>query len=354
MSLALFGWTTVHSLWAGTAIAGLAVMALSMLGDRQARTRHHVAFGALFLMAGVPLAIAALGLDPMTRMGRELATSTIDAAIGFSAFVSIRGAIVPAAALGWLIGALVAMGRVAAQWRQLSQWRHDGVLSDGDGPAAQVVDLRTAMRVSAPVHVRHSDRAAVPMVFGWRRPTILLPATISTTLSPEQLRGVLAHELAHVRRSDYMANLAQVMLECALWFHPAAHWLSRRIRTEREYCCDDAAVRAGVDMPTYARALAALDDARDHGCLVVAAASGTLLDRIQRITGRPRPVLTVRAGLLALVSATLIAGVVFALSMAVPPAVPLDAKLRTRTPPPAGAMLPPGSAGPSLPRTPRR
>jgi bla regulator protein blaR1 len=164
---------------------------------------------------------------------------------------------------------------------------------------------------------------------------------------------VIAHEIAHVRRRDYAANLLQVAADLILWFHPAARWLSRRARIEREYCCDDIAVGLAADRADYARALAGLEEAR-HDCpLVVAAASGTLLDRIQRVVGQPRPMLTPARAAAGLALAIAIASIVAALAQVVPPAVPLDARLRSRSPaPPDGGRT--RTPGPALPRVPQR
>ena len=143
------------------------------------------------------------------------------------------------------------------------------------------------------------------MVLGWRRPIILLPARTTDQLTGDQLRAVLAHELAHVRRHDYVTNLFQIAADALLFHHPAARWLSRRIRVEREYCCDDEAMAVARDPNMYARALAALEESRTESRLAVAAASGTLLDRIQRIAGVPRPTLTPLRGSIALVGSAI-------------------------------------------------
>jgi len=165
---------------------------------------------------------------------------------------------------------------------------------------------------------------------------------------PKQLRAILAHELAHVRRRDYLANVVQIAAEALLFHHPAARWVSRRIRTEREYCCDDVAVHAGAAPADYARALAALDDARDDCRLAVAAASGTLLDRIQRIVGHPRPTVTPARAAAVMVAAAMLASVILALAAAVPPDLPLDLKLGSKDPVPG--MSRPAADGASFPR----
>jgi bla regulator protein blaR1 len=182
--------------------------------------------------------------------------------------------------------------RVAGAWRRDAVVRRTDAIDPGPSLRQIVATLRADLGVARPVTILASRLAEVPLVFGWRRSTILVPVSASSDLDVNQLRAVIAHEIAHVRRRDYAANLLQVAADLILWFHPAARWLSRRARIEREYCCDDIAVGLAADRADYARALAGLEEAR-HDCpLVVAAASGTLLDRIQRVVGQPRPMLT--------------------------------------------------------------
>ena len=101
-----------------------------------------------------------------------------------------------------------------------------------------------------------------PSVIGWLKPVVLLPAATLLGLTPEQLEAVLAHELAHIRRYDYLVNIVQMLIETLFFYHPAVWWISGRIRQERELCCDDIAVRCCGDAVGYARALTALERMR--------------------------------------------------------------------------------------------
>jgi HEAT repeat protein len=107
-----------------------------------------------------------------------------------------------------------------------------------------------------------------------------------TGLTEEQLRALIIHELAHIRRCDYLVNLIQVAVETLLFYHPAVWWVSRQVRIEREHCCDDLAVLACGDALTYARALTEMERLRKATPqLVVAANGGMLMNRIRRIVG---------------------------------------------------------------------
>ncbi len=128
------------------------------------------------------------------------------------------------------------------------------------------------------------------MVVGYLRPMILLPASVLTGLTPAQLESLLAHELAHVRRHDWLVNAVQVVVETFLFYHPAVWWLSSRIRDERELCCDDIALKVIGDKATYGRMLLALEELRHattRDALTVpaslAATGGSLVARIRRL-----------------------------------------------------------------------
>ena len=352
MNLTVLGWAVVHSLWQCTFLAGLTALVLSTLPDRRARSRHLVAYASLLAMVVLPLATAIASADPLGDRVRQPVMRAMDEVVNFQAVLATRAFVVPAAAVLWMAGLMLYVVRVGREWHRAKQLqRHD--LDDAGEPIQSVVaELRSRLSLRTSVNVHRSRRATVPMVLGWLKPVILLPNSTAASLAPRQLRAVLAHELAHVRRRDYLANLIQMAAETMLFHHPAAHWISRRIRTEREYCCDDVAVSVGADPTDYARALAALDDARDDTRLAVAAASGTLLDRIQRIVGQPRPVMTPLRGTVALVAASVLAAVMLVLTAVVPPDLPLDVKMRTRMPGASPGGPPP--TGLSLPKTPRR
>jgi DNA-binding transcriptional regulator YhcF (GntR family) len=130
--------------------------------------------------------------------------------------------------------------------------------------------------------------ARAPMVMGWLSPVILVPGCVLSGLPLKELRTVIAHELAHIRRYDYLVNLIQSVFESLLFYHPAVWWLSNRIRVEREYCCDDVAVSTCRDALCYARALSTVDALCDAEVqTAVASSGGSLMNRIFRIVGAP-------------------------------------------------------------------
>jgi len=151
-------------------------------------------------------------------------------------------------------------------------------------------ELRARIQASPATRVVLSTLVRVPSVVGHLKPVVLLPMSAVTGLSEQQLRAILAHELAHVRRYDYAGNILQTVIETVLFYHPAIWWVSRVVRDEREHCCDDVALAVGCPASELARALITVDAARDNtarpefeNILVTAADGGNLLRRIRRI-----------------------------------------------------------------------
>ena len=124
-----------------------------------------------------------------------------------------------------------------------------------------------------------------PAVIGWFRPIVFLPVTALTGLSEDQLQAVIAHELAHIQRFDPFVNVFQVCVETLLFYHPAVWWLNKRIRAEREHCCDDVAVTLCGNAVEYARALTLMEEWRSAPVFAMAANRGPLTERIVRVLG---------------------------------------------------------------------
>ena len=116
-------------------------------------------------------------------------------------------------------------------------------------------ELRTRLGLSRPVRFLVCDEIGVPSMLGILYPAVLLPASLLTGVPFEQLRAILAHEIAHIRRLDYLANLAQMLVEALLFFNPFVWWLSRQMRLEREACCDQVAAGECQSPASYVEAL---------------------------------------------------------------------------------------------------
>jgi HEAT repeat protein/beta-lactamase regulating signal transducer with metallopeptidase domain len=203
----------------------------------------------------------------------------------------VRSALQPAlpwVVVLWLGGVLVLSLRLASGWVTARRLATVGTRPAPHARVAALARLAARLRVTRPVRVLESAVVQVPAVIGWLRPVILLPASALTGLTPLQLDALLAHELAHVRRHDYVVNLLQTAIETLLFYHPAVWWVSRRVREEREHCCDDLAVAACGDAHFYATALLGMERLRVAApAFALAAGGGSLMGRIRRLVAPP-------------------------------------------------------------------
>ena len=186
----------------------------------------------------------------------------------------------------WLVGVSGLSLRLLFSSLQVARWKRRGNEPLGAPWLEQLHRLQAAMQISRPVRLVKSVLVEVPTVLGWLRPVILLPAASLTGLTPDQLESILAHELAHIRRHDYLVNLLQNALETLLFYHPAVWWVSSCVRAEREICCDEIAVRLCGDRLGHAQALTTLEELRGgRPTLALGADGGSLLERIRRLSG---------------------------------------------------------------------
>jgi hypothetical protein len=192
--------------------------------------------------------------------------------------------------LFWVAGVLVCSVRLTAGW-----WAAARLRSAGNRPAEYpwqetLERLMRRIGVRGSVELLVSSRVEAPAVIGWLRPVVLMPLGALTGLPREHVEALLAHELAHVKRHDYLFNVAQSIAEALLFYHPAVWWVSGQIRAERELCCDDAAIAACGDVLTYARALTNFESNRpSHAGAALTANGGSLRSRISRLLEPANP-----------------------------------------------------------------
>ncbi|MEO8189196.1 MAG: M56 family metallopeptidase [Acidobacteriota bacterium] len=289
--------------WQGAAVAsGLAIANLALRARKNAaRLRYALACSALAMMVFLPAAGFLRRLAPVpggepTRFEVSPATSVIPPAVEGSlpiVFLADESAGRSAAApfgrillVAWIFGVAALSIRLLAGWRAAGLLRVRETWPARPEIVAMAERLCRRLRVATPVRVLESGLLRVPAAVGVFRPAVLLPVSSLTGLPVEQIEALLAHELAHIRRHDYLVNLVQSAAETLLFYQPAVWWVSGRIRIERENCCDDLAVAATGDPMVYARALVDLEERRGSGsarALALAANGGELFGRIARL-----------------------------------------------------------------------
>lgn len=280
----------LHFLWQGVVVAFLFWIVLFLLRRSSAQARYLASGVALAVLAILPAVTSfilygqAAVPPPVGPPAASLPQPVPPTAISPAPAEWI--ALVQSWALPvWSLGVFLFSVRLVVGCRQISGLRRRGGAAD---PALVVLVAALAKRlgVRRAVSVLTDSRAESPSVVGWLRPAILIPAATLMGLTAEQLEAVLAHELAHIRRHDYLVNLLQVLAETLLFYHPAVWWISARMRHERELCCDDLAVRYCGDATCYARALTKLERLRITSAeMAMGSNSGSMLFRIQRLVG---------------------------------------------------------------------
>ena len=283
------GAALLHFIWEAGVIAAL--VALSQTRSRQASAQTaQTAQTARTAKARYAWNCVALFSLPVV-FAATLAWMYADGAAGWTPTVLAWGTqpeLLRYVAGLWLLGVLAMAGHSLGGmiWLQRVRREADRRVPDAWGRALE--RLRVRVGIAGEVGLGLSARVLSPCVAGWWRPLILLPVSALAGMDPIQLEALLAHELAHIVRRDYVVNLAQRALEVVFFFHPAVWWLSAQVTQEREHCCDDMAISACGDALAYARALvdcaAAAAPRRELAC---AASGGELRPRVLRILGLP-------------------------------------------------------------------
>ena len=292
------GWALLHSLWQGLLIGAILAVALKFLQNASAASRYAAAAVALLGCAVWP-ALSFLshyssgGADPGTWEASTVAmlASAAGSANELSWSQQIGGWIetaLPYAVIAWIAGVSILLTPLSMDWARVQRLLHEDVRPLSGEWAPRLDRLHRLLHLRRVTRVLESARVRVPMVAGWLKPTILLTASALLGLTPRQLELLVAHELAHIARHDYLFNFFQVIIETLLFYHPAVRWISRRVRAERELCCDDLVVGATGDSVAYARALTEMEGLRsDLGGAALAASDGNLSQRVRRLVTLP-------------------------------------------------------------------
>ncbi len=281
----------IHFVWQGSIIGISLWFVLALLKKRSANARYIASCSALAALAMLPIVTTWVLYSPtaVTVMGAN--------AHSVARSISSNGPAPASGRLFWLLWfeawalPVWSVGVLMFSMRLVLGYKHAFTLRRRAEPAGEAI-IGVVSRLTRIMNVRRSVRVVMsalsdsPSVIGWLRPVILLPAATLMGLTTLQLEAILAHEIGHIKRYDYLVNMLQMVVETLLFYHPAVWWTSKRIRIERELCCDDLAVRFSGNALRYARALTTLEKLRMRApSIVMASTGGPLLYRIQRLLG---------------------------------------------------------------------
>src|SRR5216684_4250113 len=293
----VLGWTLLHFIWQGAALAAL--FAVAMAACRSAAARYALSVGALTLMMVSPVitfvwlqgetipAVRSGARGSLPWAGKAAQHAVVAAASGAPAAASLSAQ--PTAMLWfvelWFLGVLILSLRTAGGLLLIERMRRKEIKPIGQELLERCRVLQQRMGLDRVIRYCECHRLDAPAVLGWFRPVVLLPMRALTGLNEEQIEAVIAHELAHIRRLDCFVNLFQIATETLLFYHPAVWWVSQRIRAERENCCDDEAIAVCGDAVNYARALTMMEEWRTAPALMMAANRSPLAERVVRLLG---------------------------------------------------------------------
>ena len=285
------GWTLIHFLWQGAIVFVLFAISDAAARRASARVRYSLASVAMLTMLG--WAVITFARLVNTPIPHEQTLSTVGASMPLSPagtralrmqeYLPLTSYL-PWLVYVWIAGVTALSTRLIAQWAMVERCRRQAVRKLDSAWQQRLDAIVLRLRLKRAVRIYESAIADVPSVVGWLRPVVLVPANALLQLGPGQIEALIAHELAHVRRHDYLINLLQSSVETLFFYHPGVWWVGRRMREERENCCDDLAVSVCGDPIVYARALADLEQFRSSMPeLRMAANGGSLLNRIERL-----------------------------------------------------------------------
>ena len=301
------GWTVIHSLWQGLLLAVLLSVLMMALEKRSAQLRYEVACGTMFTMLVMALSTFIIYLDQDPNMMEvtvalmgNTANSSVTIINSKSSFLQSSFQTVIAffdknliiIVNVWLVGFLFFAFRMAGGFIHLRQLRHQDNFSTPElqNKLNQLIQ-RSGLQRS--VKVMESALVKVPILMGHLKPLILIPVGTITLLTEDELEAILAHELAHIIRSDFSINLFFTLIEILFYYHPGVWLMAATVRSERENSCDDLALFLCKNPLAYARALYKLEAAHKATRLPGLALSFSsqkqqLLHRVRRILNQPQ------------------------------------------------------------------
>lgn len=315
-TLHALGWTLLHFVWQGAALAAL--LAAALMVSRNANVRHALGLATLVLMMAAPAITFAwlnrestatasvdmtfdralpvvtgevpLNRGPASSTAAQVAStpaaeSSLDRFVHALAARTSRGDLMLWLVQAWFVGVMLLSVRTAGGLVWLARTRRGEIEPLSEEMYRQCLIVQQRMGLQRPIRYGQSRWLDSPVVLGWFRPIVIVTTQALTGLNPQQLQAVIAHELAHIRRYDAFVNLFQVVAEMFLFYHPAVWWVSRRIRIEREVCCDHEALAACGEPVSYARALTMMEEWRAAPPMLMAANRGPLAERVFRLLG---------------------------------------------------------------------
>ena len=302
------GWTIIHSFWQGAVIAVL-LLAFLMITKTSSVTKAKVSAMAFGLMLSSFIVTFSMEMNSyqnpqvvnsslQTTALSETLSSPLVKSSGItteenmsSKFVAVRELKeflvhnISLMTFIWLTGFMFFILRFLGGFYLIRKIKYTGTSFVPACWQNRVNSLRYKLKISRSVRLLESVKVSVPIVIGYVKPVILMPVGMLAGLPENQVETIITHELAHIYRNDYLINIIQSIGEIILFYHPAAWWISHKIRKERENSCDDITVSICGDTLTFAKALTNLEEVKMKNRQFALAIKNnkSLIGRIKRI-----------------------------------------------------------------------
>jgi TonB family protein len=298
-SLAL---TLLHFLWQGLLVATVLKSALLIFNNNKAQLRYALSALAMLVNLLLPIITFIIVYRAEISLANPLVSSLAlnefiqelkqpDALFSYKEFTETLPLLLPYISVLWLTTVTLLACKLLVEISTVNQLPKQGTFSPSDKLQARFDELVKQIQLRITPRLLISLKVEVPMAIGWLKPVVLMPASMISGLNNAQLEMLILHELAHIRRHDYLVNFLQTLVEILLFFHPAVLWVSKQMRNEREYCSDDIAVQHCGDPIAYAHTLAdtasLCTKAHNHTIpdMAMAASGGDLKQRVIRLVG---------------------------------------------------------------------
>lgn len=300
------GWTLVNVTWQG-AIVGLSLwLFLKVFRQTSAKFKYAVSLLSLATIAGLvvfnflnsypntiltpenPDLVISSGENSLFSISQIIAASQSSYTLN-DIFITIANSIenyLPVIVNIWIVGIILFMLRFLLGYCYLNRVKSRNVSNLGEKWIEKFYVIESKLSIKKRIKYLESKVVKIPLVLGYLKPVIIIPAGMISGIPENQIEAIIAHELAHVKRNDFLINVIQIFIEILLFFHPAVWYISSVIRAERENCCDDLALTACEGSLTYAKALVSVQDlnpGKFYSAVAFAGQQKQLLNRIKRM-----------------------------------------------------------------------
>ncbi|MCR8560916.1 M56 family metallopeptidase [Mucilaginibacter sp. BJC16-A38] len=295
------GNTLMHSLWQGILLAVAGGLIIVFTKRLSAALRYNLLLGAMVLFTCGVAVTFIMQLQPLQShsviykggamisapANQNAVSPIINADVKQSPADLVTGFLnthSDTIVLIWFLIICIKSIKLAVGGYEVYRLKHSKIYSVSDYWDNRISQLANQLKIKQAVSLLESGIAKVPMVIGHLKPVILIPIGFINALSSDEVEAILVHELAHIRRRDYLVNLLQSFMEIVFFFNPAVIWISQLIKAERENCCDDIALGQAGNKSNYIQALLSCQEYQAPGLSIALANNkNTLLNRVKRI-----------------------------------------------------------------------